>query len=865
MSSTNTSKKTTNSALFLLGVPAVLLIFSAFFLKSEPEVIALNVNTYTGNMPAPYAEYLAGLELNNESERDSMYLKTEYFAFTLDKGHQRELIILQPYPEKHLVTQDFKVTIYPEAQSLDKTVYNLVNDAQIVLRNDIEFAVFRQALPFVNIEKIDVEESFRNKKLKTWKTVVTPTLSKVQDISVLNIEEGPAQTLILANMLVPLLNKTLEDRAILHLKYDYRLKNDTLFQSVQSVKSFEDSNRAEVLTVRNKKAFWNAVQTKKNTILNTLVNGDNASEELKRLVSSYTEGEIGFSDLFNTSKLSQYFAISNLFTGDCAKGPLHFVLDKNTNSLEPVFTDYSCVGLTSSYVKKPVVNDPNYTTAFLTAHKSIAEYNPEEQLSANESELLNEVKAINSYYPKQMFSTDYLEINKLKILKNLSQSVKVKTELISITKDRMVLNVLNTSYYPINVFGLNHKGKKTIIGLNPRVQIGSGQRDTISIDLPRSFENLFVSKKSKSTGFLLHKHIYDLYLEYGTIDDDEIYKGAIIPYLEKEKVSTDLFREQTVVNAHPDLVVNEQTKTISFNKPIVTISSPLVISSEYTFQLSAGTRMDIIEGGKIISHAPLRFLGTKNQPIEIVSSDKRGQGFLILSAKDRSLIRHVVFRDLRNPTHGTWNVTGAVTFYESPVDLNFVTISGNACEDALNIVRTNFVMNNSRIEATQSDAFDGDFVQGTIMNCEFENLGNDAIDVSGSNLIIKNTNVFAAKDKGLSAGEDSQMTITNVEVYDSEIAVAGKDLSIVNINGLKIGNTKLAFTAFQKKPEFGPSSIVAKALEMENVEIDYLIEDSSSMIVDGKKIETSENVKDRMYGVEFGRSSAETRNVQNQR
>ena len=148
-----------------------------------------------------------------------MYLKTEYFAFTLDKGHQRELIILQPYPEKNLVTQDFKVTIYPEAQSLDKTVYNLVNDAQIVLRNDIEFAVFRQALPFVNIEKIDVEESFRNKKLKTWKTVVTPTLSKVQDISVLNIEEGPAQTLILANMFVPLLNKTLEDRAILHLKY----------------------------------------------------------------------------------------------------------------------------------------------------------------------------------------------------------------------------------------------------------------------------------------------------------------------------------------------------------------------------------------------------------------------------------------------------------------------------------------------------------------------------------------------------------------------------------------------------------------------------------------------------------------------
>ena len=49
---------------------------------------------------------------------------------------------------------------------------------------------------------------------------------------------------------------------------------------------------------------------------------------------------------------------------------------------------------------------------------------------------------------------------------------------------------------------------------------------------------------------------------------------------------------------------------------------------------------------------------------------------------------------------------------------------------------------------------------------------------------------------------------------------------------------------------------------MINVEMDYLIENSSSLIVDGEKIETSQNVKDRMYGVEFGVSSAETRKSQ---
>ncbi len=171
-------------------------------------------------------------------------------------------------------------------------------------------------------------------------------------------------------------------------------------------------------------------------------------------------------------------------------------------------------------------------------------------------------------------------------------------------------------------------------------------------------------------------------------------------------------------------------------------------------------------------------------------------------------------------------------------------------------------MTESQITGTQSDAFDGDFVKGSIVNCLFENLGNDAIDVSGSDLYISNVNISNAGDKGLSAGEDSKMTINNVIISNSEIAIAGKDLSIINAKNVKIKNTKLGITAFKKKPEFGSSNVTINGLVMENVETDYLIESSSNMFVDGKKIETSQNVKDRMYGVEFGRSSAETRNSQ---
>ena len=113
----------------------------------------------------------------------------------------------------------------------------------------------------------------------------------------------------------------------------------------------------------------------------------------------------------------------------------------------------------------------------------------------------------------------------------------------------------------------------------------------------------------------------------------------------------------------------------------------------------------------------------------------------------------------------------------------------------------------------------------------------------------------------LLAGENSKMAIDGINISNSAIAIAGKDLSVVNAKNLKISNTQLGFTAFQKKPEFGPSKITVIGISMTGIETKYLIESSSSLFVDNKKIETTQNVKNRMYGVEFGRSSAETRNT----
>ena len=409
----------------------------------------------------------------------------------------------------------------------------------------------------------------------------------------------------------------------------------------------------------------------------------------------------------------------------------------------------------------------------------------------------------------------------------------------------------------------NHLKKKNIVSLDLEDQflILPNASDTVSISLPRSFENLFVSKKTKQTGFILHKHFNELFLEYQVLGTSKKNFSEIIPYEPIQRVSENIIRKSSTLEANEDLIIDESKKQIRFNKEEIQIGAPLVIPANYTFTIDPGTSIDIIENGMIISYAPLLFEGTETEPIRFNSSDLKGQGLLVLSEKRESKLSYVEFNNLANPNKGPWNVSGAVSFYESPVTLDHVSISSNRCEDALNIIRTEFLMVNSKIEKTQSDAFDGDFVTGTIKNCSFYQLGNDAIDVSGSSLSMENIEIEDAGDKGLSAGENSTMKGKNISITKSEIAVAGKDLSLIDIQSVKVSDTKLAFTAFQKKSEFGPSDIVIEGLETENVALNHLIEVRSSLIIDGEKAEVSENVKERMYGVEFGVSSDETRIV----
>ena len=122
-------------------------------------------------------------------------------------------------------------------------------------------------------------------------------------------------------------------------------------------------------------------------------------------------------------------------------------------------------------------------------------------------------------------------------------------------------------------------------------------------------------------------------------------------------------------------------------------------------------------------------------------------------------------------------------------------------------------------------------------NTLFTNIGNDAIDFSGSQIGIKNTRIEDVEDKGISGGEDSFLRVENTMITNANIGMASKDLSVVEVINSEIKDCNYGLVLLQKKPEYGPATLILKNTKIIRPKTEMLIEVGSKVEIDGKVIE----------------------------
>jgi len=264
--------------------------------------------------------------------------------------------------------------------------------------------------------------------------------------------------------------------------------------------------------------------------------------------------------------------------------------------------------------------------------------------------------------------------------------------------------------------------------------------------------------------------------------------------------------------------------------------SDLIFPAGFQVVGAPGTTLHLEGGASILSYSPIHFEGSEEQPFRIVSDDRTGQGLAVMSADGPSLLRHVLVSGQTAISKEHWTLTGAVSFYESEVAIESSTFRDNSSEDLVNIVRSRFSIEGAEFIESRGDALDVDFGEGRIVASRFQRCGNDCIDISGSDVVIHQTRIESARDKAISVGEQSNVEIRECQLSGSDMAIASKDGSSVSVTGVQISSSRIAFVAYQKKPEFSGASLSVAEVELRKVRQAYLLKPGSEIVVDGRRL-----------------------------
>ncbi len=264
------------------------------------------------------------------------------------------------------------------------------------------------------------------------------------------------------------------------------------------------------------------------------------------------------------------------------------------------------------------------------------------------------------------------------------------------------------------------------------------------------------------------------------------------------------------------------------------VKTPLVIDGSLT--LKPGAILSFAPEAYLIVKGALIAKGTAQLPIVLKPSQKHWKGLYVLEAQKPSILSHVTFTNTNALQDGLLTLTGGVTFYKSPVTLEQIQIIGTQAEDALNIVKSDFLIKDSFIANTRSDAFDSDFSTGKIVSTILENIGGDALDFSGGQAHIENVTITDVHDKSISAGEQSNLTVKNSIFKRVGVGIASKDGSVVAASSVTVLDYALhAAMTYVKKDMFGPSAMTISGLT-HNGSTPFSRQKKTELSVDGKWI-----------------------------
>ncbi|OGY78768.1 MAG: hypothetical protein A3B74_03190 [Candidatus Kerfeldbacteria bacterium RIFCSPHIGHO2_02_FULL_42_14] len=595
------------------------------------------------------------------------------------------------------------------------------------------------------------------------------------------------------------------------------------------------------------------------------------------LLEKLRKGELSYSQVFDVEKFARFYALVDLlgashsvwwanmrlyydpitarfepvpydgYYGVYEPGPIDHILGEETAAYQDANSIFRS-GLKHFQERfADIWQDEAMFAAYIQALEQIAAPGYlEKLLSELDPEMQKQLRLIWRSYPQFQFSQETYFRNRALIQKVLHPLKGLHAYVLDASSNALVLSLGNITTLPLEVTRLTYD---TVTLLPEERVVLAGK----SIVKPVDFQTVlfsFSNTARQSAGVVWNDAEFaKTRVHYKILGVAQEQTTSVYPWTNaRDDIFTEVIRQTPNVQEFPFFAIDTSSQVIVIQSGNFRVEKSIIIPSGYTVRAGEGTVLDFVKNASLVSFSPLDWQGTEDSPIIVRSSDDTGQGIAIIQAVESSQLAYVRFEHLSNPSSGTWKLTGAVNFYESPVAFANVEFVGARSEDSLNIIRSQFAFENVNFRESAFDALDIDFAPGDMKQVTFLNSGNDALDISGSIVTAKDIRIEQAGDKGVSVGEASKVTLDDVSIAGVKIGIANKDNSLLYGGRITLQRSDIGIAAFQKKPEFGPSAGEIQTLHFEAVPKPYLLEEGSQLYVNGELIPTSEkDLKIQLY------------------
>lgn len=514
-----------------------------------------------------------------------------------------------------------------------------------------------------------------------------------------------------------------------------------------------------------------------------------------------------------------YESFSNLNSRDISGQYKYVVIDSSENYIDWHTLIFSDRSFFSAYIQQlERISDPGYLDSFF---------------NDSNKDLQKNLAIIYKEFPYKKFDKDHYFKRQQIISKIISPPKALHAYLKSTDERDIQIQIASIDALPVEI---------------KSIRINNCMSVNESFVLPAKQPNRYAGyadiRFRMPGNFQWNKKLADsIIIEYSILGSAEKKTAKVFPFphTDNEFITAELKDKQSTVMTFPFLITDESSRTIVIKSGKQIIDKDLIIPEGYKLIAGPGTRIDIRNNAKIISYSMISFTGTEDEHIIIESSDSTSQGIEVFSAPG-SLFRYVTFKNLPKVHDIRWARSGAITFYESETAFTNCSFYNSKAEDAINIIRSDFVFKKCLFQKMANDALDLDFSEGRILNCVFEDCNENALDITMGKLSVSSVYVNGAGNKAFNIKSGTQLVGKDIRIKDVNIAIAAEDFSSVDLNAVEITDAEMGLVSYQNKKGTGYSSITVSGLTFKNVKKEYLKEKNSVIVANG--ITIADNVKD---------------------